>query len=668
MPLAMKPPRLSNSRLIRLKHMADVLNPLGIKINKTYLVLIMICVLSLSFRLWLVDKKWVNPDEGPHLMDSMLALDGLIPVAEFDSRQPLYVYVNAGCIKIFGTNYFSGRLCAVTFSLLTGVVVFLMAKSLFDEKIAVLATVIYWMLPLEVLQSSGVHTEPIVAFLSCLSLYALVRFSKRGEKPWLIGAGIIAALAFYVRQSSIILPLTVLAFLAVLYGGRIQDVAKHFCFFLAGYLAVVLSVMGYYSRHIRLDLLLMSEMSPFGFLAKAGGKLVGSTSGSVEIFDPLETSIRSTEHWDLYYRHVQEAFSLHSFLVLGLIFSLVAFGRNLVKQNEGAISRHDLQAYALLYFWVFFLGTAYGYQYFTEGFYIDYSREFLPPLVLIFSAWLGSSVLAVQRESGLVKLILGGLCLSGIWFVLAPQVKIEGSGYLASIAITLFILVGFAGAFNSLPRQAVFVSIFLGILALVLVSRQAPLKPYFAGTLPSLILIGTIYGLAWTLLEKTARPPWKRCPMVVALSFVVASFVVSINASGLRLSLTYDSIWSPKSVEQMAAYLRAHTGEDDEVISGGVIWELQALRRPFHNISHPLTFEEGISKEQAAAVTLAANRRPPKVIILDGYTEKTYMRAFPRLRELLETRYELGIASGPAMFPVLGYQLKEISATMRPVM
>ena len=118
----------------------------------------------------------------------------------------------------------------------------------------------------------------------------------------------------------------------------------------------------------------------------------------------------------------------------------------------------------------------------------------------------------------------------------------------------------------------------------------------------------------------------------------------------------------------MAAYLRAHTGEDDEVISGGVIWELQALRRPFHNISHPLTFEKGISKEQAAAVTQAAIRRPSKVIILDGLTERTYMRVLPKLRELLDTRYELGIASGPALLPVIGYQLKEISATPRPAM
>jgi hypothetical protein len=93
-------------------------------------------------------------------------------------------------------------------------------------------------------------------------------------------------------------------------------------------------------------------------------------------------------------------------------------------------------------------------------------------------------------------------------------------------------------------------------------------------------------------------------------------------------------------------------------MSGGVIWELQAGRRPFQMISHPLAMEHGISKEQKAAIELALATRPPKAIILDGFTEKTYIQQVPRLRELLH-RYRLVTATGPPGLPVRLYQLND---------
>ena len=50
-------------------------------------MLLVVCVVSLSIRLWLLDKRWINPDEGPHLMDAVLVLDGKIPRVDFDSRE-----------------------------------------------------------------------------------------------------------------------------------------------------------------------------------------------------------------------------------------------------------------------------------------------------------------------------------------------------------------------------------------------------------------------------------------------------------------------------------------------------------------------------------------------------------------------------------------------------
>ena len=72
------------------------------KAYRDYVLLFTILFISLLIRLWLLDKRWINPDEGAHLMDAALALDGMIPKVDFGSRQPLYTYALAGFLKLFG--------------------------------------------------------------------------------------------------------------------------------------------------------------------------------------------------------------------------------------------------------------------------------------------------------------------------------------------------------------------------------------------------------------------------------------------------------------------------------------------------------------------------------------------------------------------------------------
>ncbi|MEW6570103.1 MAG: glycosyltransferase family 39 protein, partial [Nitrospirota bacterium] len=121
---------------------------MSLTVGKKYLILLgVIFLISLSLRLWLLDKRWINPDEGAHMMDAVLVLDGKIPRVDFGSRQPLYTYAIAGFLKTFGITYTSGRLLTIFCSMLSGVVIFFLARQLFDEKVAVLSSSIYLMLP-----------------------------------------------------------------------------------------------------------------------------------------------------------------------------------------------------------------------------------------------------------------------------------------------------------------------------------------------------------------------------------------------------------------------------------------------------------------------------------------------------------------------------------------
>jgi len=312
-----------------------------------------------------------------------------------------------------------------------------------------------------------------------------------------------------------------------------------------------------------------------------------------------------------------------------------------------------------LYLWLFCLFGAYAFYFYSRGFFIDYSREFLPPLVIVLSAWVMKSNPFLGRDRVLEWFILGGLCLGGGVFLLhAYSPESFGIGHHASLVIALISLFTFAGRFTNSTRRIAFVLILSGIVAFIVISRELPWKEHFSGAGPSLAIIGLVYGLTWTLQREKARPLLGEYRRFVCVSIVLAAFAVCVSLSAIRLGLKYDSTWSPQSVEKMASDLRAQTGGADKVMSGGVIWELQASRRPFEMISHPLALEYRITQEQRATIEGAIVTRPPKAIILDGYTEKTYMRV-PGLAELVDARYQFESAAGPALFPVRLYRLKE---------
>jgi hypothetical protein len=636
-------------------------NLFGFKLHRSYILLIGVCVIGVLLRLWLLDKRWISVDEGAHLMDALLALQGNVPGVDYHSRQPLYTYVNAGFLHLFGITYLAGRLQTVVCSLLTGIMIFFIAKELVDERVAILSAVMFWLMPLEVTNSVEVNTISLTMFLATLSFYGVIRFGRSGHVSWLISAGVMAGMAFYVRQSALILLPVAFGILLLSCRGKIRDLAKGVGLFLGGYIAVILCAMAVYWRFMSPGTLLTSFLNPLSFLAKAVSPptpdLIAARAAARASIGPYESG-----SWTLYQYYVHEALSLHGFLVVALVFSAFTFGWNLIARGEEAETacRQQQKGYAFLYLWVFTLCLAYGYYYYSRGFYIDYFREFLPPLVIICSGWLLSSFRTLGWKVPVENLVLVGLSLSVLWFVVASQIKVQGIGYLASASVIILMLFGFAGSFRSRVRRSIYVLVFISLLALVLISRQPPLKSYLSGILPSVFMIGMVLGLTWALLEKSARPPWRKFAQFVALSIGFAAFVAGINHAAVTLGLAYDASWSPATVKQVVSYLRSRTSEEDEIMSGGVIWEFEAGRKPFHLISHPLAFEETISAKQRAEITQWTAQHPPKVIILDGYTEKTYLRQVPSIVGILDSRYEPGIPIGATTRkPVVGYRFKE---------
>jgi 4-amino-4-deoxy-L-arabinose transferase-like glycosyltransferase len=637
------------------------MNLFGGEIQRSHFLLIGVCVVTLLLRLSLIDQRWLNPDEGAQMMDASLALNGYTPLVDYESRQPLYVYVVAGFLKVFGTTYTAGRLYGVTFSVCSGLLLYLLARSLFDQGTAMLATALYWMLPLEILQSTVAKTEPLNVFLTCLSLYLSTRFSRSDRKSWLFGAGAVGAMAFYVRQSSLVIPPIVLMLLLAQHGWRVREAAKHFGVFLAGYFAVVALLLAYYSRHMSsIFLLERGDLSPVGMTIEMIKQLTGWQGGSAQAVTEFEPANSLADPFlGLYASSLVDAVSLHSFLLVGLGLSLAALAYSASMRKQWGENSQGGVASVLLVSWVGFLLLAYAARYRVSGFFIDYFREFLPPLAIICAAWLRHSVPAFKDQRTIAMFVFWALCLGAVWFAVQSKFPIGGIGYLTSLAIAVFALGSFVNDFTSPRRRVLFVSVLVLFMGIVLVSREDPLKPFLSGFIPSVVMVIILYWLTWVLLEQSARPSLPRYALFMANSILMASFVVSISYSAQRLGLRYDNVWSPEAVKQVASYLREHTQSGEEVMSGAVIWEFEAARRPFQLISHPLAFARGMSVQDQRVIKAVFDANPPKVIILDGVTELTYLRNLSWLTERLGVTYRLQLEAGPGYFPVKVYQLIE---------
>ncbi len=620
------------------------------------MIWLMVFLVGFVFRLWILDKRWINPDEGAHLMDAVLVLDGKVPIRDFGSRQPFYVYVIAAAFSLFGSTLEVGRTLMLVCSILTGVFVFLIARALFETKVAVLAAATYWLLPLEVFNSSIVKTQPMVMLLTSASFYTVVCYSRAERLGWLIASGALAVLAFYVRESALIIPAAVAVFIPLQAGWRWRVAAKAYIAFAVGYLCVVAIMMLYFATEMDLATVLRSGLNPLEFLLRKLGRSAGLVVESV-----ADAKLIAARSWDNYYTYVRDSTLMHVFLLVGAGVGTAVAGCSMLVARSSEERRRTGIAYALLGLWVIFMLGAYGYYFAARGFFVDYSREFLPPLSILFAAGLIRVLPVLKREWMAEALIIVEITCGVAIFLVQPHYEyLFSMGQYATIGIALTAI--FSVTSRSMPklRHLVLLATLTVLFIVVIVSRHPPLDVFLSGRIPSVFMIVVFYvtvAVGWAGATRDWVSHYLR---FIGVSVVVGSLIVGVSYSSLLLSVRYDSVWSPQAVCEAAEYLRENTVHGDEVLSGAVVWELEASLRPYMDISHPLAFMIGISRKKLDRIEAGLVANPPKIIVLDGYTEQTYFRWVRDLPDLLRTRYELKATVGPARYPVMIYKWREL--------
>jgi hypothetical protein len=205
-------------------------------------------------------------------------------------------------------------------------------------------------------------------------------------------------------------------------------------------------------------------------------------------------------------------------------------------------------------------------------------------------------------------------------------------------------------------KRWLYTIIAFGIVSAVLL-KLASFCPYTLKVLLYLILITVVYLVLFKVSGLKLKKDLKKELGFITFSILISSSVLSFAVSGSKMGVDFDSVWSPKTVRETSDYIKANSGEKDEIISGAVIWELESNRKPFMNKTHPLSYALGITEEELKNIERELSNDPPKFIILDGYTEKTYLKQINKLQLIMDERYKLKKVVDGSHYPVKIYEI-----------
>lgn len=196
--------------------------------KKDSLILLLLFIVTFIPRLYRLDNpvadwhSWRQADtaavarnmyqEGINLFwpkaHNYLPMNGLPnPERYFLNEFPIYNSIIAIVYKFTGVNESYARLITVCFAGLGTIFLYLLVKGLINQKIALLTSLVYALLPFNVYYGRVIMPDQAYVSMSILSLYLIFLWTDKDKANYAIFAGITAALAMLMKPYAIVLAL-----------------------------------------------------------------------------------------------------------------------------------------------------------------------------------------------------------------------------------------------------------------------------------------------------------------------------------------------------------------------------------------------------------------------------------------------------------------------------
>ncbi len=584
----------------------------------TLFLVIMLASASVLYA-WILPQRWITPDEGAHLMDGRrIVTDGLPPFS-LGARQPVYCYILAASQLMFGNTLLAGRIVALVATILTGILLFCIGRR-FGDGAGLIATALFLFSPLTLHYATVVQTQPLSILISCL-IVMLAISSRRGA---FFGAGLLIGFGFLVRESVLAIAPAILIYIFLVSSSMRSALRSAFTLF-AGYAVVCALVLTFYSNWWDFSEVWNSRINPLYLPQQIIESVLEPDSGRMAA--PARTdSVPSDTRYGA--RSLATGFR---FAALSIVPGFCA----LASIFGGWWSGRRRKIMALLAGWIAFLAVMYGGWSGDHGFQPGYMREFEPPLAILAAGAIAHALRTLSRPWWYSPLAVAGLLIAVLTRASSFPVWLE--------SVTLAIYAGGGILFVDILHSRdganrLVLSGGLGFALLLIFFSRRP-----GGVLHSvqgsglLLLIGAIIVFLLLLLRVgRIRNPGSPLFLAVTFASIVFATISAIAIGGFN----FHGQWPPESGARVAQVLRNKTPETGEVMSGGVIWEYLAGRKSFGNLNHPLIFRAmNKSRYLTKKVLEAYEGRPPDAVVLDGYTDKTFLQN-PDIAAAVAREYE----------------------------
>ena len=591
-----------------------------------------VAVIAALLYSWIMTQRWVTPDEGAHMMSAWRIHYGEVPLVDYGSRQPLYTYIHAFSQLFFGNTLFAGRIISLFSTLFAGLLIFLIGRTVQGEVVGTVAATLFLFSPLTLEFATVVQTQPVVILFECAAVLILLTRERGG---WLALAGALLACAFYVRESSMAVVLAALLWLFFMRGGS-RALLRQGIPFIAGYVAVALVVILFYSQWLSVSELWHSPINPLQLGVEAILKFLPSASAG----NGIETvSAGALEGMEMVEDKTAGRPPSVTYLLLGAQFIsmiLVAAAGAVILRLRSRKREGDESKFWFLLFWLFLLAALYSYQFKSRGFFPGYLREFEPALAILAAIGLTGAVYKIGVSRARV------LLLPVIAIVLIPLAVVTGQLPFWVEDFTLAVCSGFAVLMllcvGDLPwRKALLplavAGVILGILFILRRTGGPMAEATFAGLFLAGVILVVVAGmlLRWSGVENIGSRL-----LLGATAFGLSLSIIGVAEKG---GFDFHGPWPIPVVIQVAQVIEENTEPDDEVMSGGVIWSYLADRYPYMKQDHPLGFYN-IKINSAESEKFYQNYliKPPAIVVLDGQTQKTWYKS-SRLKAAVENDY-----------------------------
>ncbi|NOY58335.1 MAG: glycosyltransferase family 39 protein [Calditrichaeota bacterium] len=583
-------------------------------------------------------------------MDAKLLMDGLLPVADFGSRQPFYVFMLSVFLKIFGMSYLAGRLLPIVSSLGIGWMLYLIGRRMFDSTVGLISAAIYLFLPLTIIWAPVVKTEPLAVFLGCIAVYFLVLSLDSGiqRSTWMIPSGIFAALAFYVRQPTLYLPLAIVTFTLFLRNVRVTEMVQRIFFFLMGYLSVTVGMIAVFLNKMSLRQVLFSQLNPLNLIWNRVLHIFNLVPAEYRIVDSSGFRILDQDRAYTFTAWHQSLFFCLFILVAALLAVLFLARKRREEEND----KNSHWQITLMALWFGYVLLLYAYQSANRGFYTQYFTEALPPLILLAAVFIKYAFSRFNSKPVILFLWLGG---SFYTLFIAQRMFWQFYPGIGGYLVAFTFLAALTVALKMMPfpnrRQTMLVTILTTLVSSTMfyLLKLIGIGDVFAIAAAFVLL----FPVAQFLFNKWGRKEHISAETSAGVFVLLVSFWISAAFSGRMISPGYEAVWSRSVVKQVTAVLKHENEGTGEVLSGGMIWTFESGLTPFLNVSHPTEF---FKKRKSDFVLEFTENRPP-FIVLDGYTQRKFARYWTFIQGELDKNYEL-IAKVPhPKSPVKIYKL-----------